>query len=292
MTTTRAQTGGRKPPVTKNALDNPSQTNADVAKLLADTVPEYPLPEFPPDDLVTLPGGLLRGSRVVNQVTVRELTGEDEETLARSSSSTPFHFVDVLLECGTVAIGDEPEADSKTLLKDLLIGDRDALILGIRRATYGEDIHLRDWVCPQCGLDADLTLQLEDIPVRELSDPANDSMFDVKLRKGRKARVRLANGHDQAAVLENSKLTQAERDTVLLSRCVLTLTQEDGSEQALAGFGMGIARGMSMPDRRAILREMTERQPGPQFSEIKYLHGACGSEVSLAVTISELFLDA
>lgn len=291
MTTTRAQAGGRKP-VTKNALDNPGQTNADVAKLIADSVPDYPTPEYPPDDLVTLPGGLVRGGRTVNQVVVRELTGEDEETLARSSSSTPFHFMDTLLECGTVSIGEEPTAENKTLLKDLLIGDRDALILGIRKATYGEDIHLRDWSCPQCGLEADLTLQLEDIPVRELDDPSNDTMFDVKLRKGRKARVRLANGHDQASVLENSKYTQAERDTVLLSRCVLTLTQEDGSEQALAGFGMGIARGMSMPDRRAILREMTERQPGPQFDEIKYLHGACGSEVKLAVTISELFLDA
>lgn len=279
--------------VTKNPLDNPEASNKEIAELISSTVSDYPTPDIPPDDLVILPGGLLADSEIVRRVVVRELTGEDEEALARAiQSGNMFHYIDTLLERGTVSIGEVSDpAGIKKVLKSLLAGDRDAVILGIRRATYGDDIELKNWVCPVCADESDISMTVEDIPQREMADPIAETTFTVALRKGRSARVRLATGYDQAAVFENLKLTQAERDTTLLSRCVLTLTSSDGSERTLAGFP-SLARGMAIPDRKTILRELSERQPGPRFAEVRITHGACGSEVSVGVDVGALFLDA
>lgn len=278
-------------PAAKDPRDNPEQANQEIKSIIDSTVSDYPTPEFPPDDTVTLPGGLQVGERLITEVQVRELTGDDEEALARVTSPqnyNPFRYVDTLIECGTVSVGDAK--DTKRALRDLLIGDRDAILMGIRRATYGNDIKLPGWICPVCEQTADLAMELDDIPVRELKN-LDEVVFDVELRRGRKARVRLSTGHDQAAIFESMKYTQAERDTIMLSRCVLVLTGEDGTERSLAGFP-SLARGMAMPDRKKIIRELNERAPGPRFNEIPYTHGACGSEVKLAVTIDDLFLYA
>lgn len=291
MTATR--TGRPRPAAeAKNPLNDPIAANREIEEVLKNTIADYPTPDLPPDDLVLLPAGLLTGQDLTKSVIVRELTGEDEEALARAvQNNNVFHYVDTILEHGTVKIGDTDPEDIRKNLRNLLIGDRDAVLLGIRRATYGDEISIPEWVCPACGELADISMTLEDIPAREMDDPAESSVFTVKLRRGRSARVRLANGHDQAAVFENPKLSQAERDTVLLSRCVLTLTYEDGSERNLAGFP-SLARGMSMADRKTILRELAERQPGPRFTDIKHTHGACGKEVSIAVDIGTLFLNS
>lgn len=292
--TSATRTGRRIDPAeAKNPLDNPVESNKEIDSLLKSTVSDYPTPGLPPDDLVVLPGGLVDSGMVVRNVVVRELTGEDEEALARAvRGGNFFHYIDTLLERGTVAIGNHREqADVRKQLKSLLVGDRDAVVLGIRRATYGDDIEIKDWICPSCGEESNISMTVEDIPVGEMDDPVTENTFTVKLRRGRSARVRLANGYDQAAVFENLKLSQAERDTLLLSRCVLVLTESDGSERTLAGFP-SVARGMSMPDRKTILKEMYERQPGPRFNDVKHTHGACGKEVNIAVNIDSLFLDA
>ena len=260
---------------------------------LAESV-EMPAAEPPPDTLVTLPGGLVRGDRVITQVEVRELTGEHEEALARASQAQPtnlLHFVNVLLECGTVRFSTEDTTRTGQYLKDALVGDRDAILLGIRRATYGDEVEIPNWVCPECGNMTDLTVPITDIPVRELEHPAKDIMFDVPLRRGRTAEVRLANGADQQAVFENLKLSTAERDTVLLAHCLLAIRDKDGTRHITTGLANSIARSLSLPDRHAILRQLAEAQPGPQLSDMKLTHQDCGKEVDLSIGLSDLFRD-
>ena len=273
----------------KNAAEDPLGANAAVAAILEDQAATAPDIGFPPDEYVTLPGGLRKGSDVIRHAIVRELTGADEEALAKSSqAANPFHFVNTLLERGTVRIGDEDEKETKKFLRELLIGDRDALILGIRRATYGNEIELKDWICPACGDMSDLAVTLHDIPTNEIEIP--EDTFEVPLRKGGKAVVRLAIGEDQLTVYENLKLSQPERDTMLLSRCVLSISGKDGGSRAMAGFS-SLARDLSIPDRKAILTQLVDRQPGPRFSEIKHTHGACGNEVALLIGVGDLFRD-
>src|SRR5579862_3101343 len=196
-----------------NPVDNPEQSKAMIEKLLNETA-AAPAPEvkFPEGDIVTLPGGLAKKDGVIKTVEVRELTGEDEESLAKASqSANPFTFLDRLLRCGVTRIGDTKD---EKLLGQMLIGDREAIILGIRRATYGDEIKVSEWECPNCNNKAELVFSIDDIPSAKLDDPS-DAEFTVPMRKGGSAKVRLATGEDQLAVFDKPDLTQAQRETVL-----------------------------------------------------------------------------
>jgi hypothetical protein len=275
-----------------NPMENPDKANAEIAVALA-SINEASMPviSLPPDDTVKLPGGLVKDNELIKTVTVKELTGEDEESLARASQSTnAFTFIDRLIKCGVVRVGTESASEKDKLLGQLLVGDREAIILGIRKATYGDKIEVPDWICVNCGNKSSLTMDVEDIPVTTMSDPANESTFKVPLRKGGYALARLANGIDQLATFEKPELTQAQRETVLLSRCIISLTNAAGVETSMAGFP-SMAVNMSMPDRHAVLNELRDRQPGPKYDQIEYTCESCSKEVKVAVTLGHLFLD-
>lgn len=275
-----------------NPAENPAVLG-EITKALTDSV-KQPEPELPPDTVVVLPGGLSRGNTVIKQVEVRELTGEHEEALARASRAQPnsvVHFINTLLECGTVRFGTEDPAKTSEYLKDTLVGDRDAIVMGIRRATYGEDVELESWQCPECGNSSDLTIPLADIPIQELEHPDKDAVFDVPLRRGRIAELRLANGADQNAVFATVDMTGAERDTILLSHCLLAIRDKDGTRHITSGHAGALARNLSLPDRHAVLRQLTKRQPGPKFGELKFTHQDCGKEVELVLGLADLFRD-
>jgi hypothetical protein len=266
------------------------QANQEIKALLEDTTKVEPVrAALPPDDLVTLPGGLVKNGKVIKTAIVKELNGEDEESLARASQSmNTFHFFDRLLKCGVLQLGDIKEPEDA--LKDLLIGDRDSLILGIRKATYGEDIEISNWTCTSCGADAELSMTTDDIPIKELVNPAEETMFKVPLRKGGFAEVRLATGEDQIAALSNKELTQAQVETIFLKRCVLRITDKQGREHSMQGYP-SLALEMSMPDRHKILNELRDRQPGPKYDEVKYKCESCGEDTLVAVGLGDLFLD-
>jgi hypothetical protein len=248
-------------------------------------------PKVEPDE-VTLPGGLIHGDEVITTATVRELTGEDEEKLYKSlASNNSFHFINTLLECGTVKIGDEPESETKALLKNLLVGDREQIILGIRRVTYGDQVTVINFKCRECeGTTAQITFEIsDDITVKKLTHPRDEIEFDVKLRKGSVARVRLPNGSDQQALVDQVDATLAERNTIMLQRVIINITDPNGTMHALAGEP-SLALKMGIADRRTILREIADRAPGPRYNDIKFTHADCGKEVSLAIDLGDLFL--
>lgn len=271
---------------------NPAKASADIEKAIAEAnsavIPEITVPA---DDTVILPGGLVRNNEVIKTIQVKELTGEDEESLAKASQSlNPFTFLDRLLKCGVVRIGSEPSNLKDKLLSQLLVGDREAIILGIRRATYGDKLDVENWVCSNCGVKENLSMELSDIPVTSMTDPANDITFKVPLRKGGFAYTRLATGADQIATFEKPELSQAQRETVLLSRCITTITDKDGKERSVAGFP-SMVLSMSVPDRHAVLNELRDRQPGPRYDKVQYNCHACNEDVFVTVTIGNLFLD-
>src|ERR1700733_2162221 len=92
-----------------NPADNPEESNAAINKILEETA-SAKLPEvsFPQADIVTLPGGLEYENTIIKTVEVKELNGEDEESLAKASQSANlFSFMDRLLRCGVTRVGDE-----------------------------------------------------------------------------------------------------------------------------------------------------------------------------------------
>jgi hypothetical protein len=255
----------------------------------AQGVGNLPVMPEPPDDLVALPGGIQRGVTLVRTAVVRELNGSDEEALSKAlKSNNLVHFMDVLVTRGTEKIGAEDA--TRDLLKQLLIGDRDELALAIRIATYGETFSTDEWECPACREVGYLNFSLiEDVKRRTLADPA-DAQFEVDLRKGAKARVRLPNGGDQEYLYVDPSWTPAQRNSRLLERCVISYTDPAGHEHQVVSRP-SIVMSLPIPDRQRIISEISKRQPGPRYNEVTFKHDGCGNEVTLALGIADLFRD-
>lgn len=263
------------------AAEQPELAQQMIDKALAPEAAKASVPPPPPslpDTIITLPAGLrdLHGA-VERRAEVRELDGTDEEAIARAKGSLP-KILDTILSRGVVAVGDKP-ADA-TVLEALLAGDRDALVLGIRRATFGDEIEL-NIVCPACKAEQRVTLSCEDdIPVRTLGD--DDREFEVTLRSGKVATVSLPDGASQKALAALDDKTEARLRTTLLKHCV----------QEIDGFPVmreAEVKALSIRDRDALVEEINKRNPGPQLQEVSRSCAECSESIPLPLTLVDLF---
>lgn len=292
--------GATLPPVpgAVSAAENPQAANALAAGAIASS--QTPFPKEAPgiyDNLVRLPGGLvLQDGSCIFTAVVRELTGADEEQIARAAQSgNIFHYVDTLLRCGTVQLGDRNPAETSELLPDLLIGDRDMIGLAIRIATYGAEYEVLDFTCPLCGgMTARISFSVLPKPAGEIDlitlGKPEDAEFEVALRHGGTAYVRLPSGRDQKYLADYLKLTPVEQNSALLRKCVTAIIDTSGIRRSVEAEP-SIIMAMAAGDRKNILKQLRTRQPGPQLMEgARFPHLDCGKEVSVPVTLAALFL--
>lgn len=269
-----------------SAVENPDAANAAIAAVLA---PDMDAPEFQaaPEDEVKLPGGIVIGGQLVTSALVRELTGRDEEDMARAAASPhPERLMNTLLKAGVVDLGGHPVTDE--LLDRLLVGDRDALVLGIRKVTYGNKIDYERWGCPACNGDFTLSVGVDEIPV--VSAEIQEE-YPVALRGGKSARIRLSNGGDETALLKSARdngITAAEQDTLLLSRTVIAITEASGDERIVAGDKHAV-RALGMADRSKLLKTLRDNRPGPRMDEVSIACPDCGTKSMITITIDALF---
>jgi hypothetical protein len=270
---------------TLNAAENPALANK-IAQAVTEvqveeamgSVPTITIPSLP-DTNIDLPGGFYdpMEDQMVTTAEVRELTGADEEAIVKITE--PGKALMTILEKATVSIGGKP-ADKETL-NMLLAGDREALLLGIRRVTFGNEIEL-EAVCDRCPelqtFKIDLT---KDVKVKALDDRIADRRFVLDLKVG-KVKVALPTGDTQLKLINASNKNTAELDTLLLSDCV----QEINDVPVL---GQAQIRNLGIKDRRTLLEEIANRNPGPLLSEVKKACGTCGQEVELPLTLADLF---
>jgi len=265
-------------------VEDPSVLNK-VAEVLSKAIGNTTMPA-PVSDVVELPVGIVIGGNVVRHARVRELTGIDEEEIVRASSTGDLErFVDALLR-GVVSIGDK--VASADLLNKLTVADRETLIIGIRKVTYGEEIEFEKVRCFKCEKDYSLVYDLNDFPINKLDDPSQ-AIFEVQLRRGRTARVRLPNGYDQKAIfseMRNKNLNAAETDSVLLSRLIVDITDQNRTYQVST---VEDARALSMADRKAILDAINNKKIGPDFENALVDCPECNQKTPVPLNIPILF---
>lgn len=232
----------------------------------------------PSDTEVVLPGGFIsRTGEVIRKAEVKELNGLDEEAIAKSGSAAKAF--NVLLQRGLVKLGSEEV--TKDHIDGLLSGDRDAILIGIRRATFGEVIPL-NIQCPSCNSNQSLEIDLNaDVPVKTLEDPINDRTFKVETRKGMVS-VALPTGVVQKKLVDNQDKTVAEINTILLAGCILAIEDTPSS-------GASTALSLGMADRTKVLDEIISRNPGPRLGEVKKTCQACGEDINLPLSLTDLF---
>lgn len=233
--------------------------------------------QAPSDTTVELPGGYATASgKIVKVAEVRELTGADEEAISRAGSRAKA--LNVIIQRGLVRVGDEEV--TKDTLDTLLSGDRDAILIGIRKVTFGNtlDMSIR---CPSCLDEHESTVDLNtDVPVVSL--PSAEDRFWVVSTKSGPVGVTLPTGVVQKRLMDNADKTSSEINTLLLSGCVLTVN-------GIPSMGAHTALSLGMSDRTKIIEEIIRRNPGPRLGEVKIACKACGEDIDLPLSLLDLF---
>jgi hypothetical protein len=262
----------------ENFTSDPNAINAAAAELNNPDTPAIKT-VAPSNTEVSLPGGFIAGDgSLVKYAEVRELTGSDEEAISKSGSIG--RVLVAMLQRGLVSIGDQPA--KKDDLDSLLSGDRDALLIGIRKVTFGDSIEYTI-NCPSCSTELDVAVDLnKDIPYKELEDPINGRSFTYKSKTKGEIVVSLPTGLTQRKLLENNDKTRAELNTILLAGCV-------DSVNGAVSLGASTVLGLGMADREAIIAEIVERNPGPRLGEVKTTCEACGEDIPMPLSLADLF---
>lgn len=264
--------------------ENPGVAESVVAEAMQPEIAPKPNIAEPVEAFVRLPAGLDNGdAKPLKEVEVKELDGFAEEKLAKVSQSTePGRWLQTLLECGVESIGGVKATPD--MLKGLLIGDRDYLVLAIRHATYGPVVEYGKTTCPVCDESYELSVDIRDVPVRPLE---GDRSFEVPFKDGGSALVRYPDGNDQLEFFEDLEASEAQRRSTMLAQCVIALTDKHGNTEPLAGFP-SLVKAMSIPKRDAVVKAISEKQPGPRYDEVVFKHD-CGHERQIPMGLMHLF---
>jgi len=268
-----------------SAAENPELVN----KLIQDTFEKINNPETavdtssyeaitpPSPDQVSLLAGLYDSftGDLVKTAQVRELNGEDEEAVSRASD--PGKALLTILSRGVTKIGDKQA--STELLDRLLSGDREYLLIQIRRITLGDEVPFSG-NCPECGVESLFTLNLSTVETTTLDDPKNRS-FDISCKIGT-VTVELPSGSVQRKIIESKDKTSAEMDTLLLRECVVAVN-------GMPIIDKNSVKKFGILDRREILKQIAEKSPGPKLMEMKAPCSSCGKEVEVPVSLVDIF---
>lgn len=180
---------------------------------------------------VTLPGGFELEGAWQRTVWLRPWCGRDEAFLVEESRGASLAARTTALLARCLALGEAGQPATPDLARSLTVGDREALLLHLRRITLGDRLVCM-LSCPACGEKMDLDLQ------------ASDLLLPPYGQKGRQHRAtldgggevfhvhfRLPNGGDQetATPLVPDDVERAAR--TVLRRCIETVT--DGSGEPL-----------------------------------------------------------
>jgi len=167
--------------------------------------------------VVSLPGGVAEQGQRLREAELRPLSGREEDWLVRNPVAPSALSVTRLLSGCLLRVGDH-EVTTESV-RQLLVGDRDFLVLNLRRLTLGENFHAVV-TCPACDKKMDVSFKATDVPIET---PAKvEASYELRLAaaadRERTVRFRLPTGADQESVLGVSVESAVDR---LLSRCLL-----------------------------------------------------------------------
>lgn len=226
--------------------------------------------------------------KVHKTVEIRDITGLDEENISKPEvRGNVGKLITTLLSSVVVRIGDlTPKELGRTkwekIFRKLPMGDRDKIMLEIRKLSNGDEIEL-DMKCPHCKTKIKHVVEIEnDIEDRKLEVDAFAIPFT--LPKGIKNKdgelcttgtMRLPDGEDQDQLDTIARKNPGQANTTLLARVVHEI---DGyGKVALSDF-----RRMSVRDRDFLIKLLGESSYGPKF-EISFPCPSCMEDVEAGV---------
>jgi hypothetical protein len=178
-----------------------------------------------------LPGGYVDGAGAVHRhVELTSLSGREEEFLASNGRWDSASLVTVVLSRCVQRLGSISPV-SKEVMRDLLIADRQVLLLKLRELTFGDRIRTTI-VCswPDCANRVDIDFSIQDIPIKESEDKGPAYKMQLSPQAAftgddgevyREITFRLPNGGDQETIAPLLVENEAMAAEMLLGRCIL-----------------------------------------------------------------------
>jgi len=238
---------------------------------------------LPLNGAFTLPGGYLDERGVCHrEAMLRPMTGRDEEWLPPippSIRSAPL--ITALLARCVKAIGAR-RANAETI-RALTAGDRDFLLLMLRRLTFGETISLI-LVCPEerCGAKMDVEIALDEIPVESR---ALKPVYRITLPEAPPIQVefRLPSGRDLEQLADMASSPAEDPARGLLAACATRFGE-------LPSVGAAEIAQLS-PESRALLEREIELHSPKVELDMETTCPECSREFSTLLDPLALLLD-
>jgi hypothetical protein len=161
------------------------------------------------------------------------LNGRDEEHLA-AAGAPPATLVTELLSRRVRRIGDISPVPPE-VARQLLVADRNYLLLRLRQATFGDRVRANlfcPW--PDCGEHVSVDFSIADLPVEQAAHRAPLHTMTLCARDDgppTDVTFRLPNGADQEEVSALLASNEAAALTVLLSRCITRIGPHESPDE-------------------------------------------------------------
>lgn len=234
---------------------------------------------------IKLPCGILNeDGGVERDAVIDPMRGRTREAIARKDiRNNGAKIVDVVLKSCLKSIGSKQV--SNAMLGNMLTGDRDFLVLRIRQLSLGDRVEV-PMSCPQCKERLDITLDLSEIRVKELSES------DYEIENGERvfwleskeleirAKFRYPNGKDSHTLAEVSLNNPVAAQYMLYQRC---LKEWNGQS---APFPAVFIKEKSVRELDWLTDEFAEKLPGPDFDTTVEC-SICGQETPLRMESSD-----
>lgn len=197
---------------------------------------------------VAIPHGVMRDGALIRELRLTPVAGDDQASLLDTTGSTSNERANLLLERCL------DEDDPATLVSSLVAGDREALLLQLRRLTLGEALDcVLTCAAPECGERMELEMHVDDLLVEAYKDV--QATYEIAVGVADPpivVRFRLPTVADlRAATATGSGDTEGVAAD-LLARCAADVA--DGSD------GLG-ADELEAGARETIAAAMAERDP-------------------------------
>lgn len=185
---------------------------------------------------------------------LRPLSGRDEDFLFEEGDSfTPASRTTALLTRCLGRLGPLVPPTSPAV-RSLSVGDRDALMLHLRRLTLGERIACV-LSCPNSGCNEKMDLELQIGELLLPPYPHQNTLHETVVETDEasyRVRFRLPNGEDQEAVAPLASTAAAVAVDRLLQRCVTEVVEESSGH---------VSRTLPPAVAQALPRRMAELDP-------------------------------
>lgn len=228
-----------------------------------------------PFDEIYLPSMGLFYSGATKFVKVRAITGYDEIVMSSPYLKQTGSAIKILLN--NVVMDSDIEYD------DLLICDRDAILLFLRSVTYGDEIEM-DFTCPECSNESKGSFKISNIEAKEISVPPNENGEYEYILPSSLNKETLVQINFTPPRVSSSELVKEKN---LLNRYMSQITSINDNKDKK--FIFNFIKKIPIKDSQSLRTFMDKVEPG--FEEtVMHTCPSCSKEIKDIIKIDENFL--